>query len=403
MFRSASRVIARVSVFAIAGVAATAVAAPATINTEQKAAAALMTSRSVAQNQSYYNALLLERTVFYTKLALQTASTVTTPAALMANPAGVVVPCQTSGSMTARMAPTFPRVFKFEWNACVYNVGSFPNSLDGPGEVVLLADNFTPKNVASIRFGALSRDLVQTTEISFPNFAAHLRTARNLRLTGVVPMTVSQFAVPNGSSPFLFVATGFIDDNTINEFPGTGQPPSEAGSRLEHEFVTYAGNLSYNEDATKYDEDVSVLAGKLTYTRRNPPPYGISSEVSRFDGLRVHTVTDFNSLTKTRTIDGKLDFTWDPNFGAGCVNGGYQFRTSTPLHGAAFSQPDQDSGDLTINGILRSTFYSPATVPPGLPVPTKGLLIHSELQGVGAFNYDANSVYEALRPVGNCG
>ena len=64
---------------------------------------------------------------------------------------------------------------------------------------------------------------------------------------------------------------------------------------------------------------------------------------------------------------------------------------------------DQDSGDLTINGILRSTFYSPATVPPGLPVPTKGLLIHSELQGVGAFNYDANSVYEALRPVGNCG
>jgi hypothetical protein len=85
------------------------------------------------------------------------------------------------------------------------------------------------------------------------------------------------------------------------------------------------------------------------------------------------------------------------------VNGGYQFRTNTPLHGAAFAQPDQDSGDLTINGKLRSSFYSATTVPPGLPVPINGLLIHSVLQGVGVFNYDAHSVFEALRPVGNCG
>jgi hypothetical protein len=403
MFHSASRTVARLSVLAIAGATAAAVAAPVTIDTEQKAAAALMTAPFVANNLGIYNSQLLERTVFYTKLALQTASLVTTPAALMANPAGVEVPCQTSGSMTARMARSFPRVFKFEWRSCVFNVGSFPNSLDGPGEVVLLSDDFAPKNVASIRFGSASRDLVWTTDISFPNFAVHQRTLRNLRLTGVVPMTVSQFSVPNGRSPFAFVATGFIDENSINEFPGTGQPSSEAGSRLENEFVTYVGNLSYNEDATKYDEDISVLSGKLTYTRRNPPPYGISSEVARFEGLRVHTVTDFNTFTKTRTIDGKLDFAWDPNFGAGCVNGGYQFRTRTPLHGPAFSQPDLDAGDLTINGVLRATFYSATTLPPGLPVPTQGLLIHSDVSGVGVFNYDAHSVYEALRPVGNCG
>src|SRR4051812_29031870 len=106
-----ARVFARLSLCALAGAA---VAAPATINTEQKAAAALMTSSLLLNNQGYYNSLLLERTVFYAKLALQTASSVTTPSALMANPAGVSVPCQNSGSMTARMASSYPRVFKFE-------------------------------------------------------------------------------------------------------------------------------------------------------------------------------------------------------------------------------------------------------------------------------------------------
>ena len=402
MFRSASRLVARLSVFAFAAVT-TAVAAPATIDTQQKAAAALMTAPFIAHNLAIYNAEFLERTVYYTNLALQTASSVTTPAALMANPAGVVVPCTVSGSMTARMAPTFPRVFRFEWNACVYNFGPFPNSLDGPGEVVLLSDDFAPKTVASIHFGTTNRDLVQTSDISFPNFASHARTVRNLRLTGVVPMTVSQYLIPNNSSPFAFVATGFIDDNNITEYPGTSQPPSEGGSRLENEFVTYVGNLSYNADGSRYDQDISVLSGKLTLTRRNPLPYGVSSEVSRFEGLRVHTVTDLGTLTNTRTIDGKLDFTWDPNFGAGCVNGGYQFRTRTPMHGSDYTQPDLDAGDLTINGVLRSTFYSAANVPPGLPVPTKGMLIHSDLQGVGIFNYDTHSVYEALRPAGDCG
>jgi len=285
----------------------------------------------------------------------------------------------------------------------VYNVGPFPNSLDGPGEIVLLSDDFAPKNVASIHFGSATRDLVQTQDVVFPFAAFHDRNTRNLRLTGVVPMTVSQFSVPNGSSPFAFVTTGFIDLDQTNDNIGTGQPPSEAGARLTYEFVAFAGNLSYNADATIYDEDITALTGKQTYTRRNPPPYGTSSEISNFQGLRTHNITDFNTLTKTRTIDGKLDFTWDPNFGAGCVNGGYQFRTNSALHGAAFSQPDLDSGEITINNVARTTFYSPANVPPTLPVPVNGMLIHSAVQGVGVFNYDAHSLFEGIRPIAHCG
>jgi hypothetical protein len=124
--------------------------------------------------------------------------------------------------------------------------------------------------------------------------------------------------------------------------------------------------------------------------------------VARFDGFRVHQLTDYNDLTKTLSIDGRLDYTWNPNFGAGCVNGGYQFRTRTPLHGLAFAFPEYDAGELTINGTQRTTFYSAASVPPGLPVPASGMLIHNDVQGLGTFNYDAQSVTEALRSTAHC-
>jgi hypothetical protein len=402
MNRFLARVAARLPLVALGGLATVASAAPVALDTEQKAAAAAITASTVAHNTPIYHWQLIERAVFYTNRALQAASSVTTPAALMAAPAGIAVPCPVSGNMTARMAPRLPRVFKFEWHDCAFVLDGTAATLNGPGEVLLLSDDFAPAKVAGIRFGSADRDFIQTQEFNFPWLLMHKRFLRNLRLAGIIPLTISPYAIADSSSPFIYVATGFVDENDITEFPGTEQPPAEFGQRLDYEFVTFTGNYSYNADATQYDEDVGALFGKVTYTRREAPPYGVTADVSRFDGFRVHNHTDFNTMTKTQTIDGKLDYTWNPLFGPGCLNGGYQFRTRTPLHGPAFAFPEFDAGDLTINGTARTTFYSATSAPSGLPVPTHGMLIHTDVQGVGSFNYDTDSLVNGLRSTAHC-
>jgi hypothetical protein len=41
-------------------------------------------------------------------------------------------------------------------------------------------------------------------------------------------------------------------------------------------------------------------------------------------------------------------------------------------------------------------------VPPSLPAPTQGTLVHLDLAGVGSFDYDVNDLYLDLRPVSRC-
>lgn len=379
---------------------ASAAAAPPAIDSEAKAASALYSAVNISFEAPYYHNLASEHVKRWANVALQSLNSATTPAALMASPTGVTVPCEVSGSLTARMAPRLPRILKFEWHDCHFDQYGWPHSLDGPGEIALLSDSFTPLKVGAIRLGNASTDLVQTREVVTYDQINHDTLLRNVRMVGVIPLV--QYQAGGSSIPFAYVMNGFIDETNNLEFPGSSREPQTIGSRISLEAVTYAGSITYNETATVVDEDLYALLGEFTFLSRNGPPYGNATERFRFNNLRVRNVTDWDAFTRSQTLDGKVDYKWYETRAPGCMSGPFTFKTRVPLHGSLANWEQYDSGDLTINDKVRTKFYSAETVPAGLPAPTQGMLMRMQVPGVGTFNYDTSSVRVALRPIANC-
>ena len=343
----------------------------------------------------------IERVIFYSNRALQKAASVATPASLMASPTGVVVPCETSGTMTARMAPRFPRVFRFEWHDCHFPLDGYPNTIDGPGEIMLLGDTFTPTKVAAIRFGASGTDVVTTRVLSFPWFVSQNTMLRNLRVVGNIPMTISSI-LTNTTSPFTYVIAGFTDETDSYQDLTSGTPPSSTGFRTAFDSVAYTGSFAFDAAQSRHTEDLLALFGSLTYTRNDPPPYGVTVERFKYEGFHVRNVSDFLTSGRTQEINGRVDYTPNPFFGSGCQTGGFVFKTHTPVHTVTSPFQVYDGGDLTINGGARVSLFSAANVPPTLPAPVNQTLVHLDLAGVGSFNYDVNDLLLGLRPVSRC-
>lgn len=375
-------------------------ATPVTLDTEQKAAAAVITADYLSQDLPLYHQNTLERVIFYTNRTLLSVSSVTTPAALMATPAGVTVPCSVSGTLTARMAPRYPRILKFAYHDCHFDLYGWPHSLDGPGEIALLSDSFTPEKVAGIRFGGDGADLVQTRELVTFDQIDHETIRRNLKLLGSLPLGYSQYVVNGTTTQFAYGIDGFVDETRVTDFPLTGAPTQTNIFRWDLDKVAYAGSVGYSADGLRTDEDLIALLGTFKLTRTQPY-YGTTSETHRFEGLRVRTVTDFAASTRTWAIDGKANVTWNPLFGAGCVNGAYSFKTRVPLR-LQYSNYRHDAGDITINGQARAQVFSAENVPSTLPTPVNGTLLHLDVQNVGAFDYDFGDFINGLRPVSHC-
>jgi hypothetical protein len=394
--RSLAGVFALAATFASQANAAT----PVKLDTEQKAAASVVTATYLSHHTPLFHYSTIERVIFYTNRTLLSVSSVTTPAALMATPAGVTVPCGVSGTLTARMAPRFPRILKFAYQDCHFDLFGWPHSLNGPGEIALLSDSFTPERVAAIRFGSDNADLVQTRELVTFDQIDHQTIRRNLRLLGNLPLGYTQYVVNGTTISFTYAIDGFEEETTISEFPLTGAPAQTNVFRYDLDKLAYSGSVGYSADGSRDDEELRVLFGTFKLTRTQPY-YGTSSETERYDGLRIHSVTDWTAFNRTVTIDGKVDMTWNPGFGAGCVNGGYSFKTNTPLR-TSMSNNQYDAGDLTVNGQVRATLFSAVNVPPTLPAPVNGTLLHLDVQNVGAFNYDFGDFYNGLRPASGC-
>jgi hypothetical protein len=375
-------------------------ATPVRLDTEQKAAASLVSAYFLANEVPQNHRAIFERVVFYSNRTLLSVSSVTTPAALMATPAGVTVPCGVSGTLTARMAARYPRVLRFSYNDCHFDMFGWPHSLNGTGEIALLSDSFTPERVAAIRFGSDTADLVQTRELVTFDQIDHQTVHRNLKLIGNIPLSYSQYVINGTTIPFAYVIDGFVDESTQTDFPQSGAPPQTNVFHWDLDKVTYAGSIAYSADGSRTDEDLRVPFGTLMLTRTQPN-YGTTSEKHRFDGLRVQQVTDFTAFNQTMAIDGKVDLTWNPLFGAGCVNGAYVFKTRVPLR-RSFSTNLYDAGELTINGQVRAQLFSAANVPATLPAPVNGTLLHLDVQNVGAFNYDFGDFINGLRPTSHC-
>jgi len=54
--------------------------------------------------------------------------------------------------------------------------------------------------------------------------------------------------------------------------------------------------------------------------------------------------------------------------------------------------PKLDAGELVINRDVKMQVFAPGNVPPGLPTPSPGMLLHVDVRGAGTFNVDTNAL-----------
>lgn len=211
----------------------------------------------------------------------------------------------------------------------------------------------------------------------------------------------NNYAGAGNSVPFAHVITGFIDESNELSFPD--RDPQTYGSRILMENVTYAGNNRYDTTLSVVEYDLRVLFGDLSFEGRLPPPYVGGVEKFRYNNLRVRQVTDYGAdWDRTVTLDGAVDYQWFTTRKPGCLSGGYSFKTLAPLHNSLSFPERFDNGVLDINGKVRTSFYSPLNVPPGLPVPLYGSLVHNKVNGVGTFTYDVDTARVGLWGISNC-
>jgi hypothetical protein len=263
--------------------------------------------------------------------------------------------------------------------------------LDGPGDVTLLSATLAPTYVASIRFGDRTRDLIETVQPSptlppgFPGETTH----RNLRLTGVLPMSR-----PDEMSQFTGTYTAEIKG--FHRFIQHTPDFSVGGDTLydhDHTVSTEGALISgaFTNVGFSYNQDFRLIVGKIseTYivpaTPSNPASFTISKFV-RGTGLRIQSGFDSDLLRNSQSIDGKVDVDFNQWWGFNCPTPeSWVYRTkSTMAYPAAAWTGTFDTGELNINGNTTARFSSTGTQP---QVDLVGH-IATHVAGVGSFNYD---------------
>jgi hypothetical protein len=200
--------------------------------------------------------------------------------------------------------------------------------------------------------------------------------------------------------PSSYEMNGYREHQVLREVPSA---PSEVfGSRVDAQNLMILADVVTSDDRMLVDDDLQLLRGSLTQTRMDPPPYGTTTQSYRFNGYRVRTITDWADYYSQLFVDGKIDITWNPFGGAGCIDGLYSFRTRAPMISQELNEPRFAAGELAVNSSVVARFFAPQNVPPRLPLPVNGMLTHLRVEDVGVFNYDTASLGEALIPVGQC-
>ena len=379
-----------------------AAADPVVIDSGQKATAALTTGFTVLSEP----ALSLWSTVDQTRRVAETALTLvsgsTTPAALLKKPAGITIPCAISGSATAQLARTFPRVLKLRWNACLYtDFDGYPRERNGSTEITLLSDTFTPERIAGIRQGSAGSDFTETRTIIDPEQNSYSTWSVNLRIVGLIPMVREFPRYGLFVGPYAFEMSGFYRGQSRYELPDPQEPTYESDSVQTYEYVIACGANAYSNSQTQLSEDLTLHWGTFERTTQST---GWPADTTRFSvqGLRVRSDSEFVNWTRADRVDGSIDYHWSEVFGPSCLSGEYRFKTVTPLSRSMFDGNGAlTAGDLRINGSTRAQFFSAANTPPSLPVPQNGMLAHVTIAGVGEFDYDVAGPF-FLRQISGC-
>ncbi len=383
-------------------------AAPVIVDSEQKAAAAVLSAHHFLLDRNDLNnsrQLLINITHpsrEIVNIGLNMLAGATTPAAL-ASSSGITLPCLHGGTLSAQLARGRLRPLRMNFNACVLDLSSLQATYNGAVEVVLLADKFTASAAASVRLGNLTQDFTITRFQSFPPYSDVTDTRSfNLRMTGYIPLA-QQVAGFYFTGPFAYEVTGFQDSLTtiVPPDPMYGLP-SEHRQRTTAERVITSGYLLMPETSTTewLNDDTWLHSGRFTTYFDNINGWRNITESADFNGLRIRTKELYAGGRQT-AVDGRVRLAWDPSRGA-CLSGDYTLKTKTPLREADNGSANFKSGEILINGSTTSS-YSPPIVPdPSQPWFSQAP-VSIKVAGLGQFDYVLDwSVQSGLGPIAQC-
>lgn len=375
--------------FSISAAAAVAAGPLSPVDTEQRAAAASITVVDESGRAQSVLAVISADLPLYAQEVFKSlnAAAITAPA-LRNMPDGATRPCLNGGSFNVRMPRSVPRVLQIEWTNCQV-ARWIPGTTTGPGQITLFSDNFRPEQVAGIRLGNATHDLVNAIDYTSSGGGLSVRT-RNVRMSGWIPMFGPNYDV-DSYTHYAYDISGFVRD--VSDTYETFNSAENAAT---------IGVIANLQQGYYYDEEQRILWGKLTTTQIDPY-WGTLTFRFGVENLAVRRVVDYNAMTNSYSVDGTMDVQFPTGGRAGelyrCRDGRFSVRTVTPLSTDEANSGVRYSGELRINGVATARYFSAATVPPNLPPPTNGMLINMDVRGLGTFNYDG---YAALYAKAAC-
>jgi len=339
--------------------------------------------------------------------ALTRLSTSTTFEALLA-PGGVTLNCALSGTLNARIVNHWPRVLQLDWSHCVSMEFGMRADVHGPGEITLTESSLEPASVLSIRLGDRDRDHVVDEVPATPQpWWGGQVTSRNLRLTGLLPMT-REFPQGEFLGRYLAELKGFTSRaQRIPEVDGSGQPSAEF---YNYTFTrTTDGALvtgAYSVEGRETLHEAGLIAGKVsmsyTFPTRPSQPTFTLSKWFKGTGLLMRRKFNYDTTRYWSWVDGKVEGDFNQFWPIGCTGADtYTFRTRDALTRPPLAPTAEqfDGGELLIDGKTVAKFSATGAN----PVDFMG---HVELRvpGAGTFNYDyPSSLFRgSLNEAGRC-
>jgi hypothetical protein len=394
-------------------VTASAGAAAVVIDTQQKAAAAALTTHRFFLGDSGYAALpVMLSSLAYpsrdlVRHTLQFLADATTPAALTATKGGMTLPCPLGGSFTARLPRDGSLTLHLEWSGCTFlQYPTDPQSVTaftGPGTVQLLENTFAPTTVSLVRMGSITKDVVATTRYWDDYSSTDSTRTMNIRMAGSIPMTRPSPTSGLYVGEFDYRVTGFYHSHDVSTSTLPGLPPETStydfDNTIEQAAVIGSRTLGTQTD----DEDLFVVRGTFTSSSSSsyfPTP---SSYTITANDLHYHSISNWVTYDRAKTLDGRANVTVSPDHGPGCLNGTYVFRTDQLLEQSWYTGGVLLAGALKVNNALTLSYTSPYTRPlTSFPAVFQGT-ITLDLKRVGTtsipYDWQASNV---LQPIAQC-
>jgi hypothetical protein len=387
-------------------------ATPVVIDTQQKAAAAALTTHDffLGDNVSATLPVKLIGLAHPSRdLAARTLgflANATTPGALTASRGGMTLPCPLGGSFTAKLPRDGSLTLHLEWIGCTFlQYPTDPQSAtaySGPGTVQLTESTFAPTTIALLRLGSITADVVSTSHYQDEFSSTDSTRTMNIRMAGSIPMTrlnPTSFFIGD----FDYRITGFHRQHDVSTLTYPGLPAET--STYDSSNVIEQAAVSGNHPGPGFIDDQDLFVARGTFTSESSSswsPEARSHSITAHD-LHWHSVTDFATYDRAKTLDGRADVTWSANHGAGCLNGTYVFRTDQLLEQSVYTGNVFLAGALKVNNALTLRYSSPYTRPlTAFPPVFQGTItLDLKRVGVTSIPFDWQAI-NALQPIAQC-